>query len=125
MLLPNQRILHTHQLSLRNAQILRRNHMPLVCLAPIALHRKRLQHHRQLSTNLLAPQILILRPRDLHERRPLPRGVFPGLQVLAEGALLRVDEGVLGGRADVRFGQDRGDKGAGVGFGVACVVDGG
>lgn len=123
MLLPLQRLPHPHQLLLLNPQILRINHISSIRLRPIALCRKRLKHNGQLLAKVLAPNRLILRLRDLHIRSPPTGDVDPGLQVVAVGPLLGVDESVLGGRGDFGVGEDSGDENSGVDVGVAGVVD--
>lgn len=123
MLLPLQRLLHTHQLLPLNPQILRVNHISPIRLSPIALRRKRLEHNRQLLTKILAPNRLILRLRDLQIRSAATRDIDPGLQVVAVGPLLGVDESILGGRGHFGVGEDGGDEDAGVDVGVAGVVD--
>jgi hypothetical protein len=122
-LLPLQTLPQPHQIPPLNPQLLRRDHIRSMCLPPILLRLKTPKHDRHLLAKLLAPDSLILLLRDLHVSRPLASNVAPGLQVVAEGPLLGVDESVLGGCGDVWFGEDGGDESAGVGGGVAGVED--
>jgi len=94
-------------------------------LGPIArtLGLHRLESNPHLLAKLLAPYSLVLGLLDLDVRSAAAGDVDPSLQVVLEGALLGIEESVLGGRGDLRFGQDGGDEDAGVGVGVAGVVD--
>jgi hypothetical protein len=92
-------------------------------LPPIRLRLKTPKHNRHLLAKLLAPDSLILLLRDLHVSSSLAGDVAPGLQVVAEGPLLGVDEGVFCWGRDVWFGEDCGDEDARVGGCVAGVED--
>jgi hypothetical protein len=123
MLLPLQTLPQPNQLSPLNPQLSRGNNIPLMRLSPILLRLKTPKHNRHLLAKLLAPNSLILLLRDLHVGCSLASNIAPGLQVVAEGPLLGVDESVLGGGGDVRFGEDGGDEDAWVCGGVAGVED--
>jgi hypothetical protein len=58
----------------------------------------------------------------MHKCGAAPSHIAPSLQVVAVRALLSVNRDVLGGRGDVRFGENGGNKDADVGVDVAGVV---
>ena len=123
MLLPLKRLLQPKQFLPLDPQLLRRNNIRPISLSPIRLRLKALEHSRHLLSKLLTPNSLILRLRDLQKRGAASSDIDPGLQVVAVGSLLGVDESVLCGRGDFGVGEDGGDEDADVGVDVAGVVD--